>query len=254
MPAAKLQGLLTQSYLGETIPTSVNSFLINTGTHLILVDSGCGAFFGPALGQMVTNLKASGYTPDQVDEVVITHMHTDHLGGIVADGKAVFPHATIRVDQKDADFWLNQDNAKTADPHMKDMFSNAEKAVAPYKALGQFKPFQGKTEIEPGITAIPSYGHTAGHTAYSIESKGKKLLLVGDLFHIQAIQFPNPSVSLIYDADPKQAVAQRKQIFKDASEQGFLIGAAHLPFPGIGHVAKAKEGFQYLPIPYAPVQ
>jgi len=254
MPAEKLQEVLSQSHQGETIPTSVNAFLINTGTRLILVDSGCGAFFGPSFGRILGNLKASGYTPEQVDEVEITHMHTDHLGGIVSDGKAVFPHATIRMDQQDSDYWLNVENAKTTKPQLKDNFTNAIAALAPYKALGQFKPFHGKTEIAPGVTAIPSYGHTPGHTAYAIESQGKKLLLVGDLFHIEAIQFPNPTVSDLYDSDTKEASVQRSKIFKEASEQGYLLGAGHLPFPGIGHVLKVKSGYRYLPIPYAPVQ
>jgi glyoxylase-like metal-dependent hydrolase (beta-lactamase superfamily II) len=254
LPEKKLHEFLSQSHQEETIPTSVNAFLVNTGTRLILIDAGCGAFFGPSFGRILGNLKASGYTPEQVDEVEITHMHTDHLGGIVLDGKAAFPHATIRLDQQDADYWLNIENAKTAKAQMKDMFANAVAAVAPYKALGQFKPFHGKTELAPGITAIPSYGHTPGHTAYAIESQGKKLLLVGDLFHIEAIQFPDPSVSLLYDSDSKEAAVQRKKIFQEASEQGFLLGAAHLPFPGIGHVSKVKSVYRYLPIPYAAVQ
>jgi glyoxylase-like metal-dependent hydrolase (beta-lactamase superfamily II) len=253
MPAAKLHNYLDESFQDETIPTSVNAFLINTGSRLILVDAGCGAFFGPSFGKVLGNLKASGYMPEQVDEVEITHMHADHLGGVVADGKAVFPHATLRMDQKDADFWLNADNEKAANPQVKGMIANAIIAVAPYKALGLFKPFQGKTDLSPGITALPAYGHTPGHTAYSIESHGKKLLLVGDLFHVEAIQFADPSASLIYDSDTQEAAVQRRKIFTQAADEGFLLGAAHLPFPGIGHVIRAKSGFRYLPIPYAPL-
>jgi glyoxylase-like metal-dependent hydrolase (beta-lactamase superfamily II) len=255
LPKGKLDDLLSQSHQGDLILTSVNGFLINTGTKLILVDSGCGAFFGPSFGHLVENLKASGYSPDQVDEVEITHTHGDHLGGIVKDGKAVFPHATVRVDQHDADFWLNLDNIKTAKIQMmKDMITWAVASVAPYKAINQFKPFNGKTEIAPGITAVPSYGHTPGHTAYLIESQGKKLFLVGDLFHVEAVQFPSPSTSMVFDADPKESAEQRKKIFKEVSKEGYLLGAAHLPFPGIGHVIAEKSGYRYLPIPYGPVE
>jgi glyoxylase-like metal-dependent hydrolase (beta-lactamase superfamily II) len=250
----KATPLIAESFQGELIPTSVNAFLINTGTKLILVDSGCGAFFGPGLGHVVPNLKAAGYTPDQVDEVVFTHMHTDHLGGIVADGKAVFPHATIRMDQKESDYWLNLENAKAANDAVKGMFQNAVTAVAPYKALNQFKPFAGQTEITTGITAMPSYGHTPGHTAYFVESKGKKILLVGDLFHIEAIQFPDPSINLIFDKDQKTSAALRKKTFEDLAKNGSLIGAAHLPFPAMGHVVKSKNAYRYLPVPYAPLE
>lgn len=250
----KIHKYLLSSYQDEIVPTSVNAFLINTGARLILIDAGCGAFFGPSFGRMLENLKASGYSPDQVDEIEITHMHTDHLGGIVQAGKAVFPRATIRMDQRDADFWLNLDNARNVKAPMKDMFSNSIAALAPYKSVGQFKPFQGRTEIAPGVIAMPSYGHTPGHTAYLIESRGKKLLLLGDLFHIEAIQFPDPSIAILFDSSPKDAIEQRKKIFKEAATEGFLIGAAHLPFPGIGHVLKAGSAYRYLPRPYGPVQ
>lgn len=253
-PAGKIDELLAKSKEGDVVPTSVNAFLINTGSRLVLIDSGCGGFFGSDFGHILGNLKAAGYSPDQVDEVCVTHMHADHLGGIVADGKAVFPHAIIRMDQKDADYWLNVDNGKMAIPQLQVHFTNAVAAIAPYRATGQFKPFQGETEITAGVRAIPAYGHTPGHTAYAIEAQGKKLLLVGDLFHIEALEFPNPNFFFIGDSDSKRAVTERKKIFKDASEQGYLIGAAHLPFPGIGHVVAANSGYRYLPIHYAPVQ
>ena len=249
----KLHPMLARSYQGDEVITSVNGFLVNTGSHLILIDAGCGQFFGPSVGHLVENLKAAGYSPEQVDEIEITHMHADHLGGIVKDGKAVFPHATVHVDQRDADYWLNPENAKNVKPLLNNMFPWAVTAVAPYKALGQFKPFNGKTELIPGITALPTYGHTPGHTVYAIESQGRKLLLVGDLFHVEAIQFPMPSESMAYDSDTKTSAAHRKRIFSEAAKEGYLIGAAHLPFPGIGHSVAERTGFRYLPIPYGPV-
>ncbi len=249
----KSEAALARSYQGELVLTSVNAFLVNTGTKLVLIDAGCGAFFGPSFGQLVENLKASGYSPDQVDEVAITHMHSDHLGGIMRDGKAVFPHATIRMDQADADYWLKLSNAEGKQSPIKEMFANSVAAVAPYQAAKQFKPFHGKTEIVPGITALPSYGHTPGHTSYAVESGGKKLLLVGDLLHVEAIQFPDPSVGVGFDTDMKAATTQRVAAFRDAAKAGYLIGAVHLPFPGIGHVSAEKSGFRYLPIPYGPV-
>jgi glyoxylase-like metal-dependent hydrolase (beta-lactamase superfamily II) len=255
-PNSKTNDLLVKSYQSsESLPTSVNGFLVNTGTKLILIDTGCGAFYGPSLGHLVENLKAAGYTPDQVDEIEITHMHTDHLGGIVTDGKAAFPNAILRIDQHDVDYWLNTDNEKGVSDQMKSNFTNAMAAVAPYKAAGRLKPFNGQTDITTGVTAIPEYGHTPGHTVYQIESNGAKLLLVGDTLHIEAIQFPDPSASLSFDSDEKKALAVRKSIFEDAATKGFMIGAAHLPFPGLGHVAKVGKGsYRYLPLPYGPVQ
>ncbi len=251
----KVQGLLAGAFRGDVIPTSVNAFLVNTGSRLILIDTGCGAFFGPSFGHIIENLKASGYTPEQVDEVEITHMHTDHLGGVVLNGKAVFPNATLRMDQRDSDFWLNPPSAEGQPDQLKGMVVNAIASVAPYKANGHFKPFQGKTELAPGVTAIPAYGHTPGHTAYQVESQGQKLLLVGDILHMGEVQFADPSAAVTFDSNSKEAVAKRKEIFKEAAKDGFLIGAAHLPFPGIGHVGvdKCGGGYRYLPIPYSPL-
>jgi len=104
MPAAQIQKMLAQRHETEPVPTSVNAFLVNTGAKLVLIDAGCGALGGPGLGALVANLKASGYQPEQVDEIYITHMHFDHLGGLARDGSAVFPNAIVRADRRDAEF------------------------------------------------------------------------------------------------------------------------------------------------------
>jgi glyoxylase-like metal-dependent hydrolase (beta-lactamase superfamily II) len=249
----KQQNLLSRLNQENLLPTSINGFLINTGSRLILVDTGCGAFFGPSFGRLLSNLKASGYSPEQVDEVAITHMHSDHLGGIVSEGKAVFPHAKIRVDQRDVDYWLNTNNSKVTQPPIQGMFDSAVTAVSPYQASKQFKPFQGKTELAPGVNAVPVYGHTPGHTIYTVMSQGKKLVLVGDIFHVESVQFSDPMIHVAFDSDSKQAVEQRKKFLNDAVKEGFLIGGAHLPFPGIGRVLLDKSAYRYFPVSYSPV-
>ena len=128
----------------------------------------------------------------------------------------------LRIDQKDADYWTERGQCEERVPAAKrTCLHNATVAVAPYKAANHFQPFQGKTEITTGVTAIPSYGHTPGHTTYVIESHGQKLaLLLGDTFHIEAIQFPDPSAELYFDSDAKSALAFRKKTFADAASQG----------------------------------
>lgn len=249
------EDLLKKTFQGETVPTSVIGFLVNTGTRLILVDAGSGAFFGPDFGKIAANMKAAGYKPEQVDEIGITHMHSDHIGGVVLEGKMAYPNATLRLDQADADEWVNPENEKAATGMMKVHYTNAALAVAPYKAAGKFKPFHGRMEITAGVTAIPNYGHTKGHTAFLVESKGKKLMLVGDTFHLEAVQFADPSRNMAFDGNPKMAVAARKAIFEKAAADGTILGAAHLPFPGLGHVVRNGKGsYRYLPLPYAPVE
>ncbi|MYM86371.1 MBL fold metallo-hydrolase [Rugamonas sp. FT82W] len=243
---AKTDQELARSFLASPVETSVTGYLVNTGTKLVLIDTGAGNLFGPTLGKLLANLKASGYQPEQVDEVLITHMHPDHVGGLTANGKAVFPNATVRADRHDADFWLSQANMDKAPADSKSFFQGAMVSVGPYAASQHLQPFDGSTEITPGIRAVASYGHTPGHISYMVESKGKKLLVVGDLIHAGAVQFDHPEVTIDFDSDPKTAAAARRQFFTAAAKDGTLIGAAHLPFPGLGHLRGNGKAYQWV--------
>jgi glyoxylase-like metal-dependent hydrolase (beta-lactamase superfamily II) len=237
---------LSRSFLTNPVEESVNGFLINTGTKLVLVDTGAGTLFGPTVGKLLANLQASGYRPEQVDEIYITHMHLDHIGGLLKDGKMAFPNAVVRASQQEADYWLSKAKMAAAPAEAKDGFANAQKALAPYVAAGRFKPFNGDIELVPGIRSVANPGHTPGHTLYMVESGGEKLLLWGDLMHVAAAQFPDPSVSLQYDQDVPAAREQRKKVFADAAEHRYWIGAAHLPFPGIGHLRTNGSGYTFV--------
>jgi glyoxylase-like metal-dependent hydrolase (beta-lactamase superfamily II) len=247
-----LERALATSYLALPVETSVNGFLINTGSKLILIDTGAGPLFGPTLGKLLTNLLAAGYQPEQVDEVYLTHMHPDHLGGLMAGDKLAFPNAIVRADQHDADFWLSQANLDKASADDKDFFRGAMASLNPYIKAGKFKSFDGDADLGGGIKAIAARGHTAGHTIYLVESRGRKLMLWGDLIHVAAVQFPDPSVTIHFDTDSRKALAQRKKAFADAAEQGYLVGAAHLSFPGLGHVRPASNGYMWIPVNYSP--
>ena len=251
---ARTMKALAHFYLKDPVETSVNGFLINTGTKLVLVDTGAAKLFGPTLGNLVANLKAAGYQPEQVDEVYITHMHPDHLGGLLADEKPAFPNAIVRADKRDADFWLSQANLDKAAKDDKGFFQSAMASLNPYVAAGKFKPFDGNTALVPGVRATASYGHTPGHTTYVIESKGEKLVLLGDLVHLVAVQFPDPSVTFKSDADSKAAAMQRKRAFADAAKQGYWIGAAHISFPGVGHIRAEGSGYGWIPANYSVVR
>jgi glyoxylase-like metal-dependent hydrolase (beta-lactamase superfamily II) len=250
---AQVTKALARSYLKEPLETSVNGFLINTGTKLVLVDTGAAKLFGPTLGNLVANLKAAGYQPEQIDEVYITHMHPDHLGGLMADDKPAFPNAIVRADKRDADFWLSQANLDKASKDDKGFFQGAMASLNPYVAAGKFKPFDGNTELVPGVRAMASHGHTPGHTTYIVESKGEKLALLGDLVHVAAVQFPDPSVTIHFDTDSKAAAVQRKRAFADAAKQGYWVGAAHISFPGIGHIRADGKGYTWVPANYSVV-
>ena len=246
--------LLDRGFEKDAVPTSVNGYLINTGSKLVLVDTGAGGLFGPTLGNLQANLKAAGYQPEQVDDVLITHMHGDHVGGFVQDGKLVFPNATIHAGQEDADFWLNKANLEKASAEMKGFFQGAMASLNPYVEAGKFKGMKGGTELAPGIKAVPAHGHTPGHNIYVVESKGQKLVLWGDLMHVAAVQFAQPQVTISFDVDSKPAAVERKKAYADAAKGRYLVGSAHLPFPGLGHVRAEGKGYVWVPVDYQQVR
>lgn len=247
---AKVNKALEKYHLNTPVDASVNAYLINTGNKLVLIDAGAGKLFGPTLGKLVSSLKASGYTPDQIDEIYITHMHADHVGGLTDDNGPVFPNAVVRADVHDADFWLSEENLNKAAEGDKGFFQGAMISLFPYIKAGKFKPFSGNTDLMPGIKAVSTYGHTPGHTIYEIESAGQKLVLWGDLMHVAAVQFENPSVTIQFDSDSKNAAIQRKKAYADAAKQGYLVGSAHISFPGLGYVRPEGKAYAWTPINY----
>lgn len=250
---AQILGAYKHAFQKLPAESSMNQFLVNTGTRLVLVDAGAGAYFGPTLGNTVTNLRAAGYTPEQVDDVVITHMHADHIGGLVHDGKRAFPNAVLRIAKADLAFWMSPANKTRAPEGVRASFAVAQEAISPYIEAGKLQPFEGRTEIVPGVTALPAPGHTAGHTYYAIESRGERLLVWGDVVHSAAVQFRDPSVRIAWDSDDHAAENARERIFAEAASKGYLVAGAHLPFPGIGHVTNAGEagGYAFVPVSYS---
>ena len=245
---------LAKSFLKNPLETSVTAYLVNTGTKLVLIDTGAAGLFGPTLGNLVANLKAAGYQPEQVDEIYITHMHADHVGGLMAGDKLAFPNAIVRADKKDADFWLSQANLDKAADGDKGFFQGAMASMNPYVKADKFKAFEGNTDLVPGVKAVVTRGHTPGHSVYVVESKGQKLMLWGDLMHVASVQFDNPSVTIKFDSDTKNAAIQRKKAYAEAAKGGYLVAATHLPFPGIGHLAANGKGYTWLPVNYTSLK
>lgn len=235
---------------GHPMHTSVNAYLIRHGGRLVLVDAGAGAFFGPSLNKLQGSLKAAGYTPDQVTDVLITHLHADHVGGLVAGENRVFPNATIRVDKRDTDFWLSAEKMNAAPQAAQGFFKMAQASLAPYQKAGKLAPFEGAVELAPGIRSQPTPGHTPGHSFYVLESKGQKLVFWGDLMHVEEVQFPAPQITVSFDIDSPAAKDQRLKAFADAAEKGYLVAPTHVTYPGIGRLAKEGTGYRWWPVRY----
>jgi glyoxylase-like metal-dependent hydrolase (beta-lactamase superfamily II) len=245
----KIRDLLESAYPDGQIQTAVNAFLINTGSKLVLVDAGNGSMGSPTMGNIMSNLRAAGYQAENIDEIYLTHMHVDHIGGLVSASERSFPNAIVHAAQNEADYWLNDSNLNAAPESVKRTFQAVKTALAPYISAGKFKTFAGSTELTPGIRSQSAFGHTPGHTMYFVVSEGKTMVLWGDIVHVAAVQYADPAVTMSFDSDQAGALYSRQRILLDAAKNGWLIGGVHLLFPGIGKVRVSdNQGYVFLPV------
>ncbi|MDG3444246.1 MBL fold metallo-hydrolase [Nitrospirillum amazonense] len=251
---AETDKLLVAADLAAPVEGSINAFLVNTGTRLILIDAGAGVLYGADGGHLMANLRASGYTPDEVDEIYLTHLHRDHVGGVDQGGRMAFPNAIVRVNRRDADFWLNPANKAKTPPFLGPMFDGAIDSLRAYVDAGRVRPFDGEAQLDPAIQALPSPGHTPGHTAYRVRSRdGQTLLAWGDIIHVAAVQVADPAATVKYDSDQAAAAQARDRLMAQAARDGSWVAAAHIAFPGLGHITRQDGTYRWLPANYTTV-
>ena len=231
---------------------SETGFLVNTGKRLILVDAGSGSWFGGgALGRMEGSLHSAGYTPEQVDLVLVTHLHSDHIGGLTTqDGKRVFPNAEVYVAKEDSNFWLSPEIAAKAPKDVQPFFQGAQAIAAPYIKAGKWHAFSSSEPIVDGMQVVPLHGHTPGHTGYEFSSKGQKILFWGDTIHAQRVQLQHPGVTVVFDIDPAAAAATRNQLLPRLAREDILIAGPHMLFPGLGRLHQLGSGYSWAPVSF----
>lgn len=246
---AVAESLLTRAFLPSSIPTSVNAYLVARGNRRVLIDTGTASAMGPTLGHLPEALALAGVGREEIDAVIVTHLHPDHANGLIGvDGKAAFPASEIVVASAEFGFWHDDGILARAPDQMKPYFDMARKSLAPYR--GKLRQIAGEVEIAPGITAVPAPGHTPGHLALRIGSGNANLLVFTDVIHASALQFAHPEWAIAFDVDQAAAITTRKKMLEMASADRLLVAGMHLPFPGVGHVTREDGAYGYTPMPW----
>ena len=248
VPKEEVKKMLTDNFLNpDNVVLEQNSPVVNTGDRLILFDTGMGTSqaFGPTTGRQQKSLAEAGIKASDIDAVVLSHAHIDHIGGIVgADDKPLFPNAQYYISQADFDYWT--DEGKLGSP-LKDFVVHARKNLLPVRDRLVF--FKDGQEFLPGVQAMAAPGHTVGHHMFMVTSNGKSFAFLGDLTHHAVLLLERPLMEFSYDTDPKQSAQSRVKMLTMLAANKIPVMSYHFAWPGYGHVAKNGDGFRYYPEP-----
>src|SRR5215469_1576570 len=214
-----------------TIP--FNPILINTGSKLVLIDTGYGPGAASPVGRLVPNMAAAGVDPKSIDIVVLSHLHPDHINGIkAADGSLVYPNAEIKAPAVDVGFWMSEENAtKAKDDTTKNYFGNCRKTLG--NVVDKITRYDWGKEVAPGITALETPGHTPGHTSFAVSSGSATMLVQSDVTNIPELFALHPDWHSMYDYDPDKAVQTRRKFYDMAISEKSLIAGFHFSFPSM---------------------
>jgi glyoxylase-like metal-dependent hydrolase (beta-lactamase superfamily II) len=252
-PPADVEQLMRDNLLPEKrFQPGFTPAVVNTGKELILFDTGNGASGfvpRPDGGWLAAQLAPAGFAPEQIDVVVLSHGHPDHIGGVMEGGRPLFPRARYVMGDVEYDFWSSRDRL-SAPPDGNEYKSGRlfQATVAPLAGRMSFVKPGG--EVAPGIRAVEAYGHTPGHLAFHIESRSKRLLLWGDCAHHEVASLARPEWHAFFDMDKEKGAATRKRIYAMAAAERLPVVGYHASFPSVGFVQKAKEGYRWLPVTY----
>lgn len=243
----QIDRVMQETGLGpEALPAPISSYLLQSEDRTILIDAGMGlefAGFGPGFGRLFPGLAALGLKPEDIDTLIITHLHVDHIGGMLHGGSAVFPNAEVIIAEQEAGFWTDPAMLAAAPEEAKGFFQLAAGTVAAYG--DQITLVQDGAEIAPGVSAQLAVGHTPGHMALRIDGGDRQMLMVADLLHSADIHTAVPEAGFGFDVDAAVAVETRKRLFDQLSSDKTLIAGSHIHFPGFGRILPAGEAYRF---------
>jgi glyoxylase-like metal-dependent hydrolase (beta-lactamase superfamily II) len=245
---ADVKKAMAEAFLPENaLPISFTTLVLRTGGRLVVLDTGNGDNGAPTSGRWLANFRAAGFDPAQVNTIVISHFHGDHIGGIrLKDGTAVFPNAEIMVPEPEWAFWTDDAKMGAAPDAMKPAFNNVRRVFGPI--MKDVKRYEAGKEVVPGLTSVAAYGHTPGHMAFMLASGTGKLMVVSDITNHPALFVRNPNWAAVFDMDAEAARATRIRMLDMAAAERAQVSFYHAPFPATGHIAKAADGYRFVPI------
>jgi len=245
--AEDARGLLTSTFQPSSpVGLQINTTLVNTGDKLMLIDAGCGVDkFQKTTGGLIGNLAAAGYAPDDIDMILFTHAHFDHLWGISDHENAslLFPSAEFVASEAEVAFWSAPEWANRLSPALKPEVTRANLKLA----SPRLRLIKAAAEVAPGVTTFDTAGHTPGHISVHISSGSEEMLLTGDVVVNSAVSFLHPEWPFGFDLDVPQATKTRMAFLDRAAADKTLVGSYHLPFPGFGHVVREGGAYRWLP-------
>lgn len=223
-----------------------NVTAVDTGRGLVLFDTGNGRESGPETGLLAANMRAAGLDPARVAQVVMTHFHPDHIGGLALnDGAAVFPNSEIVVGAREWAYWTDGGEESRAPEARRPLFANVRRRFAPYE--GRVRRIEDGAEVAPGVRALATHGHTPGHLTYQVSDGADVLMVLGDLTNRPEFNLRHPGWHMAVDQDPQMAEATRRRMFdRVAAERARCVGY-HWPFPANGYVVKDGDGYRLVP-------
>jgi glyoxylase-like metal-dependent hydrolase (beta-lactamase superfamily II) len=230
-----------------------NPIVINTGSKLVLIDTGYGPNIGPSVGLLPAHLAAAGIDPKAIDIVVLSHLHPDHINGVkTKEDTLLFPNAEHKVPAQDWAFWMSDENAaKAADNQMmKTYFAQVRKILG--NMADKLTRYEWGKEVAPGITALDTSGHTPGHTSFAVASGNARMFVQSDVTNIPEFFLRNPDWHVVFDVDPAKAVQTRRKFYDMAATEKALVAGFHFAFPSQGYVEKDGNGYRLVPVRWNP--